>query len=94
MLASTPICWNHYFLWTLPAALFLRHRPRILWALAAANLGVTLSPAARAVGGHMMIAIGLFGLVLTDLASSGSDGGIGESGASVSGQETTNFSRN
>ena len=43
MLVSTPICWNHYFLWTLPAALFLRHRPRLLGTLAAANLGVTLS---------------------------------------------------
>jgi alpha-1,2-mannosyltransferase len=91
MLASTPICWNHYFLWTLPAALFLRHRTRILQALAVANLGVTLSPAARALGSHMMIAIGLFGLVLADLANSKSVGG---SGRPDLGQETTNFSRN
>jgi hypothetical protein len=91
MLASTPICWNHYFLWTLPAALFLGHRRRLLGTLAAANLGVTLCPAARALGGHMMIAIGLFGLVLADLANSSSAGG---DCPQDTGQETTNFSRN
>lgn len=67
MLAATPICWNHYFLWTLPAALFLDHRPRLLWTAAAASLLVTASPAARGVGCHMLIALGLFALVVRDL---------------------------
>ncbi len=67
MLAATPICWNHYFLWTLPAALFLTHRPRLLLAAAAASLLVTAWPAARGVGCHMLLALGLFGLVVRDL---------------------------
>jgi alpha-1,2-mannosyltransferase len=68
MLASTPICWNHYFLWTLPAALFLLHRPRLLLATAVLSLGVTCWPAARSLGCHMIIAIGLYGLVVRDLS--------------------------
>jgi len=67
MLASTPICWNHYFLWTLPAALFLRHRPSLLITLALVSLGITLWPAARSLGCHMMMALGLFFLVVHDL---------------------------
>lgn len=67
MLAATPICWNHYFLWTLPAALFLVHRPRLLAAAAVASVLVTASPAARGVGCHMMITLGLFALVVHDL---------------------------
>jgi hypothetical protein len=67
MLAATPICWNHYFLWTLPAALFLIDRPRLLVALAAVSLVVTATPAARGLGGHMLIALGLYLLVLHDL---------------------------
>jgi alpha-1,2-mannosyltransferase len=67
MLASTPICWNHYFLWTMPAALFLLHRPKLLIMLALLSLGITMWPAARSLGCHMMIAIGLFFLVVHDL---------------------------
>jgi hypothetical protein len=67
MLASTPICWNHYFLWTMPAALFLLHRPRLLITLALLSFGVTMLPAARSLGCHMMMAIGLFALVVHDL---------------------------
>ena len=67
MLAVTPICWNHYFLWTLPAALFLIHRPRLLLTAAVLSLAFTLWPPARAAGGHMVMALGLFGLVVHDL---------------------------
>ncbi len=67
MLASTPICWNHYFLWTMPAALFLLHRPNLLTILSLLSLGITMSPAMRSLGCHMMMAIGLFFLVVHDL---------------------------
>jgi Glycosyltransferase family 87 len=69
MLAVTPICWNHYFLWTLPAALFLIHRPRLLLTAAVLSLAFTLWPPARAAGGHMVMALGLFGLVVHDLGA-------------------------
>jgi alpha-1,2-mannosyltransferase len=68
MLASTPICWHHYFLWTLPAAIFLLHRQWLLTATAALSIGITCCPAARSLGGHMIMAIGLFGLVVRDLS--------------------------
>ena len=61
MLAVTPICWNHYFLWTLPAALFLIHRPRLLLTAAVLSLAITLCPPARAAGGHMVMALGSSG---------------------------------
>ena len=67
MLASTPICWNHYFLWTMPAALFLLHRPKLLIMLALLSLGITMWPAARSLGCHMMMAIRLFIVVVHDL---------------------------
>ena len=67
MLAATPICWHHYFLWTMPAALFLLHRPKLLAVLALVSLGITEWPAARSLGGHMIMAIGLFALVTHDL---------------------------
>ncbi len=67
MLAATPICWNHYFLWTLPAALFLVHRPRLLLAAAVASLLVSASQPARGLGCHMMLALGLFAFVVHDL---------------------------
>ena len=67
MLAATPICWNHYFLWTMPAALFLLHRPKLLIMLALLSLGITMWPAARSLGCHMMMAISLFVVVIHDL---------------------------
>jgi alpha-1,2-mannosyltransferase len=67
MLATTPICWNHYFLWTLPAALFLVDRPRLLAAAAVASLLGSLSQSARGLGCHMVLALGLFALVVHDL---------------------------
>jgi alpha-1,2-mannosyltransferase len=67
MLAATPICWNHYFLWTLPAALFLLHRPRLVVAAAVLSLLGSLSHAARGAGCHMLLALGLFALVVHDL---------------------------
>ena len=50
MLVSTPICWNHYFLWTMPAALFLLYRPKLLIMLALLSLGITTLPAAQFAG--------------------------------------------
>ncbi len=67
MLAATPICWNHYFLWMLPAALFLNQRPLLLAVTAAASLIVTARPDARGVGCHMWLALGLFWQVVADL---------------------------
>jgi alpha-1,2-mannosyltransferase len=69
MLAVTPICWNHYFLWTLPAALFLIHRPRLLLTAAVLSLAITLWTPARAAGGHMLMALGFFGLIVHELGA-------------------------
>ncbi len=57
MLASTPVAWHHYALWTLPAALFLIDRTRLLLALAVLSLIISAIPSARGLGGHMMIAL-------------------------------------
>lgn len=67
MLASTPICWHHYFLWLSPAVIFLAHRRRLLWACGSLSLAGTALPVARGLGCHMLMAIGLFTVVAYDL---------------------------
>jgi len=67
MLAATPICWHHYFLWTLPAAVFLAHRPRLLATLAALSLAGSASQEARGLGCHMILALGLFAAVFRQI---------------------------
>ena len=67
MLAGTPICWHHYFLWLLPATLFLAHRRRLLAVAAAVSLLGTVFPVARGLGCHMFLALGLFGVAARDL---------------------------
>jgi alpha-1,2-mannosyltransferase len=67
VLAATPICWHHYFLWTLPAALFLNHRRRLLAASAVVSLLGSASQTARGMGCHMVLALGLLGVVVHDL---------------------------
>jgi alpha-1,2-mannosyltransferase len=67
MLAVTPICWHHYFLWTMPACLFLIHRPGIVAGYAALSLVGSSAQMARAVGWHMMLALGLFAMVAREI---------------------------
>ncbi|WP_406695999.1 glycosyltransferase family 87 protein [Singulisphaera sp. Ch08] len=67
MLASTPICWHHYFLWLLPAVIFLAQRRRLLWACGILSLVGTALPVARGLGCHMLMALGLFTVVAHDL---------------------------
>jgi alpha-1,2-mannosyltransferase len=67
MLASTPICWHHYFLWLSPSVIFLAHRRRLLWACGSLSLVGTAIPAARGLGCHMLMALGLYAVVAHDL---------------------------
>jgi hypothetical protein len=67
MLASTPICWHHYFLWLLPATLFLAHRPRLLGFASVVSMVGTVVPIIRGLGGHMVLALVLFVVVAIDL---------------------------
>jgi alpha-1,2-mannosyltransferase len=67
MLAATPICWFHYFLWTLPAALFLIERRRLIVGVAIVSVVGAASPAARGLGVHMLLALVLFVAVAVDL---------------------------
>jgi alpha-1,2-mannosyltransferase len=67
MLASTPICWHHYFLWLLPGTLFLADRPALLCVAAALSWLGTAFPIARGLGVHMLLALGLFAVVANDL---------------------------
>jgi len=62
MLALSPIVWTHYFLWWLPAAVYLADRTRLLAALGTVSLlGIFWVPA-RALGLHMAITLVLFAL--------------------------------
>lgn len=67
MLAATPICWHHYFLWTLPALLFLRHRRWLVVVVGALAWLGAASQAARGLGCHMGLALFLFATVAFDL---------------------------
>jgi hypothetical protein len=70
MLAATPICWHHYFLWTLPAALFLTGRPAVVASYAVISLLGSAIPQARGLGIHMGLALVLFALVAWEILRS------------------------
>jgi alpha-1,2-mannosyltransferase len=68
MLAATPICWHHYFLWTMPACLFLASvRPRLVAGYAVVSLIGSASQMARGAGWHMGLALGLFSVVAWEI---------------------------
>jgi alpha-1,2-mannosyltransferase len=67
MLAASHIVWPHYFLWLLPATLFLAHRPRVLVAVAVLGQLGMMIPVLRGLGCHMAIALTLFALVAREL---------------------------
>jgi alpha-1,2-mannosyltransferase len=71
MLAATPICWHHYFLWTMPACLFLIHRPGIVGGYALLSLAGSASQMARGAGWHMMLAMGLSAMVAWEIGRLG-----------------------
>jgi alpha-1,2-mannosyltransferase len=70
MLAATPICWHHYFLWTLPAVLFLATRPALVVSYAVVSLVGSAVPQARGLGIHMALALVLFVLVAREILRS------------------------
>lgn len=72
MLTSSPICWHHYFLWTMPACLFLAHRPRLIAGYAVLSLVGSSSQMMRGLGWHMILALGLFATVAREILHSGS----------------------
>ena len=69
MLAMTPIAWPHYFMWLLPATVFLSRRPRMLLGVAVVGQLGMMIPTLRGVGCHMLLALLLFGLVAHDLST-------------------------
>ena len=67
MLVASPVAWPHYFMWLLPAALFLARRRRLLVAVAVlAQLGMMI-PVLRGLGWHMAMALVLFAIVAREL---------------------------
>jgi alpha-1,2-mannosyltransferase len=67
MLAVTPICWHHYFLWTMPDCLFLIGRPGVVAGYAVVSLVGSASQTMRGAGWHMMLALGLFAMVAWEI---------------------------
>jgi hypothetical protein len=67
MLAMTPIAWPHYFVWLLPATVFLSGRPRLLLGVAAFGQVGMMIASLRGLGGHMALALVLFAVVARDL---------------------------
>lgn len=59
MLCASPIVWTHYFLWLLPAGMALRRYERELYVVAAIGLLACAFPAARALGFHLWLSLGL-----------------------------------
>jgi len=63
MLMASPIAWPHYFLWLLPATLFLNRRVRLLVAVAVLGQLGMMIPVLRGLGVHTVIALVLFATV-------------------------------
>ncbi|MDR3633558.1 MAG: glycosyltransferase 87 family protein [Isosphaeraceae bacterium] len=70
MLALTPICWHHYFLWTFPAVLFLVQHRRLIAVVGALSWLGAASQLTRGLGCHMVLALVLFAVVAYDLRRS------------------------
>ncbi len=83
MLGATPICWHHYFLWTMPACLFLIDRPWIVGGYAVVSLAGSASQMARGVGWHMVLALALFAMVAWEIGRLPKDSGRGFMGSDV-----------
>jgi hypothetical protein len=60
MLMASPVVWPHYFLWLLPATLFLAPRARLLLTVAAIGQIGMMSAILRGMGVHTAIALALF----------------------------------
>src|SRR5262249_59170702 len=67
MLMASPIVWPHYFMWLLPATLFLTNRPRLLVGVALVGQLGMMVPTFRGLGVHTMIALCLFAMVAREL---------------------------
>jgi hypothetical protein len=67
MLVASHIVWPHYFMWLLPAALFLSRRPLFLVAIAVIGQLGMMVPVLRGLGCHMAIALVLFAMVAREL---------------------------
>jgi hypothetical protein len=67
MLMASPIVWPHYFMWLLPATLFLTRRPRLLVAVAVLGQLGMMIPVFRGLGVHTVIALCLFAMVAREL---------------------------
>ncbi len=67
MLMASPIAWPHYFMWLLPATLYLNRRPRLLVAVAVLGQLGMMIPVLRGLGVHTVIALVLFAMVARDL---------------------------
>jgi len=63
MLMASPVVWPHYFMWLLPAALFLATRARLLVIVAAIGQVGMMSAILRGLGVHTAIALVLFMIV-------------------------------
>jgi alpha-1,2-mannosyltransferase len=69
MLMASPIAWPHYFMWLLPATLFLNRRPRLLLAVAVLGQLGMMIPVLRGLGVHTAIALVLFAMVARDFSA-------------------------
>jgi hypothetical protein len=67
MLMATHIAWPHYFMWLLPATLYLHRRPRLLVAVAVIGQLGMMIPVLRGLGVHTLIALALFATVARDV---------------------------
>jgi hypothetical protein len=63
MLMASPVVWPHYFMWLLPATLFLAPRARLLLTVAAIGQIGMMSAILRGLGVHTAIALVLFVIV-------------------------------
>lgn len=67
-LIVSPIVWTHYFLWLLPAMLFLlNNRPRLLIGCAAVSVVGLTSDALRSLGVHIFTAMMMYAVIVRDL---------------------------
>jgi hypothetical protein len=80
MLMASHVVWPHYFMWLLPATLFLAGRARLLLVVAAIGQLGMMSQVLRGLGVHTALALVLFGIVARAMLARRAPAALAESG--------------
>ena len=67
VLLLSPVVWTHYFIWWLPAVVYLSRRRLLLVCLGVLSGAALCSVTLRGLGAHLVVTLVLYGTILADI---------------------------